>query len=107
MFARFEKSLVGLSYAEIQKVVYAVINRTYDPNGIIKLSEKDKNDIVWEIIGHIFEQSEKFDPAMGKAVSWIWPVASNKFNDILDAKRDNILRHKSIDIPRSPLADSI
>ena len=96
MFARNQDNLLGLSYAEIQKEIFKVINKYYNPKSVVKLSFSDKEDLVWTLIGHIYEQSGKFDPAKGHAVSWMWSVAKNKLNDILKAKCRHIMRYTHI-----------
>ena len=107
MFVRQKESLLGMSYAEIQRVVYAVINKYYDKEGFIKLTDADKVELVWTIITHIYEQSAKFDPAKGKVIPWIWKLAKNKFIGYMEAETDFYKNHVFIGRSNSPLSETI
>ena len=104
MFARQKETLLGMTYAEIQSLVFGVIKRYYDKEGTIKLSNHDKHNVAWHIIGAIFEASASFDPARGAVKPWIWTVAKNELISYLKGEADFAQRSVTIDIPKSKAA---
>lgn len=104
MFARQKETLLGMTYAEIQSLVFGVIKRYYDKEGTIKLSNHDKHNVAWHIIGAIFEASASFDPARGAVKPWMWTVAKNELISYLKGEADFAQRSVTIDIPKSKTA---
>ena len=104
MFARQKETLLGMTYAEIQSLVFGVIKRYYDKEGTIKLSNHDKHNVAWHIIGAIFEASASFDPARGAVKPWMWTVAKNELISYLKGEADFVQRSVTIDIPKSKTA---
>ena len=88
MFARQKETLLGMTYAEIQSLVFGVIKRYYDKEGTIKLSNHDKHNVAWHIIGAIFEASASFDPARGAVKPWMWTVAKNELISYLKGEAE-------------------
>lgn len=106
MFANFQKDLLGMNFADIKRLMFGVIKNNYNPAGIIKLSERDKEDLVWYLIGRIFEKSSKFDPSKGNAACWMWAIAKNELVSYLQGEQNLVCMHSSINANPS-LMDAI
>ena len=93
-----------MTFAEIQTLVFGVIKKYYDKEGTIKLSNHDKHNVAWHIIGAIYEASASFDPEKGKVKTWMWTVAKNELISYLSDEADIAQRSVTIDIPKSTAA---
>ena len=96
-----------MTYAEIQTLVFGVIKKYYDKEGTIKLSNHDKHNVAWHIIGAIYEAAGSFDPARGQVKPWMWTVAKNELTSYLKGEADLALRSVTIDIPKSKAATHV
>ena len=97
MFANCKDTLLDITYADIQRLMFGVIKSSYNPKGIVKFSEQDKCDLVCHLISCLFEKQETYKPELGKPAAWMWTIARNECMDYLAKEQKSICKHLSID----------
>lgn len=106
MFTKSKDTLLGIPYARIQKLMFGVLNATYDARGVVKLTEDDKCEVVSHLICYLVENQSRFVPGNYEATTWMCKLAKNEFLHYLYYERKHIVDHYSIESNRD-IADKV